>query len=126
MQKQKREESIEKTRKQLYLVLKSGSTGVLFLDKMLNSLKEYFKDAKFYQPENIYVPSNLLKEEYYKKSLLIPEEDVDIDGNKGCFLAKQDSQLCILVNQPGEDIAKLMVNLGLDQIYFEVVKILQN
>lgn len=39
-----------------------------------------------------------MKEEFYKKEVLKPEEDVDYLGNKGNFIAKKDFSISILLS----------------------------
>lgn len=87
-------------------------------------MAEFFKEAQFYKPESLFVPEQLLKEEYYKKHLIKPEEDVDFEGNKGCFYAKKDSQICILISIDTQDYAALFNQLGVKSQYFEIIKIL--
>lgn len=43
-------------------------------------------------------PTEVLNEEFYKKYIIKPEEDIDFMGNKGCFLAKNDFNLTILLS----------------------------
>lgn len=59
-----------------------------------------------------------MKEEFHKKQILTPEEDVDFSGHKGAFMANhKDFEICLLCNIVGQvDPVDMLKKLGLDGI----------
>lgn len=39
-----------------------------------------------------------MNEDFHKKVLMKPEEDVDLNGNQGFFKAKKEFKICIILN----------------------------
>ena len=84
--------------------MKEGSTCVFFFDRIVpNFLGEYF-DPKT-TPEQIFKPSAFDEEDVYK-AMLKEEENVDWDGNKGCF--EKDSGFCTCVLSTADPTAELI------------------
>lgn len=54
-----------------------------------------------------------MKEEFHKKEVLTPEEDVDWQGNKGFFIAKKDFHIVILLSADFEKAKGIIEKLGL-------------
>ena len=59
-------------------------------------LFDYFAFTSWFQPEFLFNPQKILEENYYKKYIVKPEEDVDNFGNKGGFYANPDFTLVLL------------------------------
>lgn len=99
--------------------LKYGSFAVIYMDKYVVDLKEYFNTASFFIPEILFVHDEILKMEFYKSYIVKPEEDRDfqgttldlffyyikllifyflIKGNKGGYVADKDFALVILIS----------------------------
>ena len=127
MGKQTREESIERARMRLYVGLKSGATTIIAMDKVAKNLDDIFKGSLWWEPDKLFSPEEVLVEEFYKKKIIKKEEDVDFEGNKGCFLAKSDFTLAILISEVEEiDYKKIVTELGISPNLLKIVRIIPN
>ncbi|KAL4492531.1 hypothetical protein ABPG72_007644 [Tetrahymena utriculariae] len=108
---QNREKSVESARKQVVYSLKAGGTMVFFVDSMLVDLQNFFKEAQFFSPSQLFVPAEVQKDTYYVQKLLKEEENVDGFGNKGGYYPKKEFASVILSKtkdmEPDELIKKL-------------------
>ncbi|EAS04093.1 hypothetical protein TTHERM_00532150 (macronuclear) [Tetrahymena thermophila SB210] len=108
---QNREKSVETARKQVVYSLKAGGTLVFFVDSMLVDLPNFFKEAQFFSPSQLFVPEEVQKDTYYVQKLLKEEENVDGFGNKGGYYPKKEFAATILSKtsdmEPDELIKKL-------------------
>jgi hypothetical protein len=118
MQKQTREETLERTRKKLVVGLKSGSNLVLFMGKFAKNLTEMFGNAGFWKPEFLFNPTDVFSEDYIKKHVITEEEDVDYLGNKGNFMTKKEFVLTLLISGDYESMDTLYKELNVDKKYF--------
>ncbi|KAM3140707.1 hypothetical protein pb186bvf_007305 [Paramecium bursaria] len=89
------EQSIEQARKTLVASLKLGGTVVFHMDITAVNIPEFLK-SDWFKEQIIFSYQEIHKEQYYKKQLLKPEEDVDNFGNKGHFMSKQELNLVLL------------------------------
>lgn len=76
--------------------MKAGGTLVFFVDKMLKDLPDFFKDAPFFSPSQLFVPREVEKASYYVDKLITSEENVDGFGNKGGYCPNNDFAAVIL------------------------------
>lgn len=87
------------------------------------------RGAAWWQPENLFNYDILEDEKYHKKEILKPEEDVDVFGNKGCFMAKtQDFRIAVLLTtkeNPGAEEALEKLGLLPYKKLFKVTKIVE-
>ena len=60
-----------------------------------------FPDAHF-DTSLVFNPKVFKEDENYKK-MLLPEEDVDDQGNKGYYRLRKDYQLCLIFNYVSDD-----------------------
>ena len=120
---QTREQTIEKSRKNIVSSLKSGSNLVIFMGKFAKNLNEWFKDAKFWKLDNLFSTTEVLNEKFIKDNVITPEEDFDYMGNKG-FMSNKDFKLTLLISGNYESLDELFKVLNVDKKYFKVVRIL--
>ncbi len=58
--KRTREENIENARKQILISLKYGSFAVIYFDKSLLNMTDFFQNIPFYVPSKLFVHEEIL------------------------------------------------------------------
>ena len=103
--------------------MKSGSTLVFFLDKILKDLPEFFKGAPFFSVEELFVPDKVKEESYFRKKLITEEEDVDAQGfgNKGGYYPDSKFAAVILSKSVDKTPEEILQALNIPMSLFDVL-----
>jgi len=71
---------------------------------------------------DILTPKLLENPEFYKKTILLPEEDVNAQGHRGMFEIREDFNICFLFHVDNVEEIKKTINLPLDLFEFLLIQ----
>lgn len=116
-------EFVELARKKFVYGLKSGSILAFFFDNFVNSFKEIFAEAEFFQDKvKFFNPASFLDKTYYKPTFLRGEEDIDNFGNKGHFESDKDFKMCFVYSSK-TTLEEIEAKANLPLSNFELINI---
>ena len=75
--------------------MKAGHRMCIMINKIAPDFKNQFNDPKMFPTDLIFNYNEFCKIENYK-SIILPEEDYDFQGNKGCYIIDKEYALVIL------------------------------
>uniref|UniRef100_A0A7S3KU27 Uncharacterized protein n=1 Tax=Euplotes crassus TaxID=5936 RepID=A0A7S3KU27_EUPCR len=114
------EEIKEDVRLSFYYAMKNGENLVLFMEKLNFDFDEIFDEE--YLPKEIFEPTEIVKEEVYKKAVR-EEEDVDSFGNKGLFEMRDTFKVVVLSTRNPEDEENAEIAEKFPSDKFDFIKI---
>ena len=87
----------EITRKKIVYGMKAGSLLAFYFENFTNNFQDFYAPAEYFKDLNKFMtPDSFKEKEYYKKTFLKEEEDVDNMGNKGWYEADKEFKHCFV------------------------------
>ena len=124
MGKKTKEAFIEEFRMLMVASMRNGHTMCLFFDKSIFDVRSFFKDVPYFVIPDILTPKQLQNKDFYKKKVLLPEEDKDVQGNVGYFEIRDDFNFIFLFH--ADDAVEIQKTINLPSELFEVLVIKEN
>ena len=104
-----RQQGLESVRAVLVKAMQAGERLCIMIDKIAPDFIEKYTDAHIFPSEKIFDFKEFRKIETYK-SLLLEEEDYDLQGNKGNYLMQDDFTIVILSAVQSEEEKQEVIN----------------
>lgn len=124
MGKKTKDKFIEEFRIQMVASMRNGHTMCLFFDKSIIDVRSLFKDVPYFVIPDILTPKQLQNKDFYKKKVLLPDEDKDVQGNVGYFEIREDFNFIFLFH--ADDAVEIQKTMNLPFELFEVLVIKEN